>query len=146
MRRVLVEEALNGPPGTGYVDGCYVDDVVQVTAESLTLVKVRFPEFCPYHVVHNLLGGHYSQHPQCTAAPFRDVECSHGSHSRPINAQSQRPHCPAMGSVVFLPLGFSYKAGCPGSLVDGCVTCRAFADGMACSACGRRWELGDPMW
>ena len=67
MRRVLVEEAFDGPPGTGYVDGCYVDDVIQVTAESVTLVQKRFPEFCPYHVVHNLLGGHYSRHSQCTA-------------------------------------------------------------------------------
>ena len=48
-----------------------------------------------------------------------------------------------MGSVIFLPLGFSYRAGCPGSLVAGCVECRHFGSEMACAVCGRRWSSPD---
>ena len=43
----------------------------------------RFPRgYCPYHLLHNLLGGHYSRAPQCTAEPYKDVACRHGSPSR----------------------------------------------------------------
>ena len=117
MRRVLVEPAVLGPPST-YFNTCEVDDALE-DAESLTLVNERFPGFCPFHIVHNLLGGHYSRSPHCTTAPFSDTMCEHGSHSRPSDAVDQRTHCPAMGAVVFLPLGLSYRAGFPGSLVVG---------------------------
>ena len=132
-----------GPPNGTYVpDVCAIDDTLQADADSLTLVHRRFPGFCPYHIVHNLLGGHYSRHPQCTASPFADVTCAHGSHSRPEDAQDQ--DAPAWGSVVFLPLGLSYRAGCEGSLVVGCVECQAYDEAMACAACGRRWEPEGP--
>ena len=46
-----------GPPSGTYVpDICAVDDALQADADSLTLVHRRFPGFCPYHIVHNLLG------------------------------------------------------------------------------------------
>ena len=73
-----------------------------------------------------------------------DVTCSHGSHSRPSDAQGQRTHCPSLGSVVFLPLGLSYRAGCEGSLVVGCVECESYGAAMACAACGRQWEPEGP--
>ena len=142
MRRVLVEPAVLGPPST-YFNTCEVDDALE-DAESLTLVNERFPGFCPFHIVHNLLGGHYSRSPHCTTAPFSDTMCEHGSHSRPSDAVDQRTHCPAMGAVVFLPLGLSYRAGFPGSLVVGCVECQYFSYGMACATCGRRWDGDRP--
>ena len=143
MRYVLLEDA-TAQPARFCGDVCAVDDSLQCDADSLTLVQGRFPGFCPYHVVHNLLGGHYSRHPRCTASPFADVKCSHGSHSRPGDAREQRTHCPAVGSVVFLPLGLSYRAGCPGSLVAGCVECQHYGFSMACAACGRRCEPDGP--
>ena len=134
MRCVLMERARVGPPSGTYVpDVCAIDDALHADAGSLTLVHRRFPGFCPYHIVHNLLGGHYSRHPECTATPFADVACRHGSHSRPDDAQEQSTHCPAIGSVVFLPLGLSYRAGCRGSLVVGCVECESYGAAMAWS-------------
>ena len=140
MRCVLLKRAAMGPPNGTYVpDVCAIDDTLQADADSLTLVHRRFPGFCPYHIVHNLLGGHYSRHPQCTASPFADVTCAHGSHSRPDDAQDQ--DAPALGSVVFLPLGLSYRAGCRGSLVVGCVECESYGAAMACAACRRQSVL-----
>ena len=145
MRCVLLKRAAIGPPNGAYVsDVCAVDDALQADADALTLVQRRFPGFCPFHIVHNLLGGHYSRHQQCTATPFTDVTCSHGSHSRPSDAQGQRTHCPSLGSVVFLPLGLSYRAGCEGSLVVGCVECESYGAAKACAACGRQWEPEGP--
>ena len=143
MRYVLLEDT-TAQPARFCGDVCAVDDSLQCDADSLTLAQGRFPGFCPYHVVHNLLGGHYSRHPQCTASPFADVTCRYGSHSRPGDAQEQRTHCPAVGSVVFLPLGLSCRAGCPGSLVVGCVECQDYGSGMACAACGRLWPDDEP--
>ena len=111
MRQVVVEAPLVGPPGTNGPDIFRVDDGLRVDAHSLTLVQERFPGFCPYHILHNLLGGHYSRHSHCTAAPFADVTCNHGSHARPNDADSQRTHCPALGSVVFLPLVLDLNNG-----------------------------------
>ena len=140
-----MERARVGPPSGTYVpDVCAIDDALHADAGSLTLVHRRFPGFCPYHIVHNLLGGHYSRHPECTATPFADVACRHGSHSRPDDAQEQSTHCPAIGSVVFLPLGLSYRAGCRGSLVVGCVECESYGAAMACAACRRQWEPEGP--
>ena len=44
---------------------------------------------------------------------------------------------------MFLPLGLSYRAGCPGSLVAGCVECQYYGAGMACAACRRMWSEDD---
>ena len=61
MGYVLMERAAAGPPSGAYVaDVCAIDDALHVDARSLTLVHGRFPGFFPYHIIHNLLGGHYS--------------------------------------------------------------------------------------
>ena len=125
-----------------------LDDSLQVDAANLLLVKERFPDFCPFHVLHNLVGGHYSRAPQCSAEPFRDVTCEHGSHSRPVynwnDAQEYRWDCPALGAVTFLPFGLSFRAGIPGSLTVGCVACASFGYSMACAACLRRFDDDGP--
>ena len=124
-----------------------VDDTLAInTRRNVTLLQERFPGFCPYHLLHNLVGGHYSRARQCTAEPYRDVACQHGSHSRPGQEHISYAHCPAVGALVLhLPFGLSYRVGNPGSLTVGCYECSRYGDGMACAACRRQWNGGDPM-
>jgi hypothetical protein len=91
--------------------------------EDLRFLQQRFPGFCPYHILHNLLGLHYSRHGFCTAAPFSDGLCRHGSHQRPSPSREETiSTAPAEGAVVFLPFGLSRRAG-DGLLATGCVDC-----------------------
>ena len=36
------------------------------------------------HLHYNLLQLHYGQHPLCTAQPFTNEQCRHGSHAKPL--------------------------------------------------------------
>ena len=90
---ILCDSSL-GDVDTG--DSCAFDDAFQLDAAAVTLVQGCFPCFFPYHVIHNLLGGHYSRSctthhrqtdRQCMAAPFTDSQCTHGSHP----CEAERP-------------------------------------------------------
>ena len=138
-------------PGSSFGDGDprpreIVDDTLQVDAGSITLMQERFPRFCPYHLLHNLLGGHYSRSPPCSAEPFKDVQCVHGSHSRPPPDAYASTACPAQGAVVYLPFGLSCRAGCVDSLAVGCVACPGFGTTMACASCRVRWNADGGPW
>ena len=113
--------------------------------EDLLFLQQRFPGFCPYHILHNLLGLHYSRHEFCTAAPFSDVLCRHGSHQRPSPSREETiSTAPAEGAVVFLPFGLSRRAG-DGLLATGCVDCEHLQETDACGACRRLWTGGRPV-
>jgi hypothetical protein len=128
----------------GVVHGGVDDTLGRNARRNVTLLQGRFPGSCPYHLLHNLLGGHYSRAPQCTASPYTDAACRHGSHSRPGMEMDEYAHCPSVGAVVLLPFGLSYRVGNPGSLTVGCYECSYYGDAMACAACRRRWDDGVP--
>ena len=110
--------------------------------EDTRFLAHRFPGFCPHHILHNLLGLHYSRHESCTAAPFSDQRCRHGSHQRPGLSREEMIHAaPAEGAVIFLPYGLSRRAG-DGLLVAGCADCERLLEGDVCGACRRRWNAG----
>ena len=110
--------------------------------EDTRFLSHRFPGFCPHHILHNLLGLHYSRHESCTAAPFSDQSCRHGSHQRPgLSREEMIYAAPADGAVIFLPFGLSRRAG-DGLLVAGCADCERLLDGDVCGACRRRWNAG----
>ena len=114
-------------------------------ANDHALLQQRFPGHCPHHLLHNLLNLHYSRHPMCTARPFTDAQCVHGSHARPMLSQEQKMNtAPARGSVIFLPFGLSYRSERSGWLAVGCVDCERLSDGDACGSCRRQWHNGVP--
>ena len=113
--------------------------------EDVRFLQQRFPGFCPYHILHNLLGLHYSRHGLCTATPFSDVLCQHGSHQRPcLSREETLRTAPAEGAVVLLPFGLSRRAG-DGLLADGCADCEQLQETDACGACRRLWTGGRPV-
>ena len=105
----------------------------------------RFPSHCPHHLIHNLLNLHYSRHEPCSAAPFTNDECRHGTHARPVLAPAQvRATAPAEGALILLPFGLSCRA-CDdqsAALVDGCAECELLEEGEVCGGCRRVW-LGE---
>ena len=92
------------------------------TPRNLGIIRRKFPEHCPYHVTHNVLGGNFDRHGSCTVAPFSDGTCTHGSHTDP--ALSSRTEGfksqVAVGKTLQLPLGLSRRAG-SSNLHDGCL-------------------------
>ena len=101
------------------------------TPRNLGIIRRKYPGHCPYHVTHNILGGHFDRH----------VSCSHGSHANPAQsaeAVSCRSQV-AVGKTLQLPLGLSRKAGST-KLHDGCAACIQNDEyGVACMSCGRAW-------
>lgn len=61
----------------------------------------------PFHILHSLLSLHYSKHQQCTAKPFTNERCKHGSHAWPRGDGAREQDRPARkGDVVMhLALG-----------------------------------------
>ena len=112
--------------------------------EDVRFLQQRFPGFCPYHILHNLLGLHYSRHGLCTATPFSDGLCQHGSHQRPCLSEGEMSiYAPAEGALILLPFGLSRRAS-DGLLVAGCADCEQLLDGDTCGSCRRRWSGGRP--
>ena len=112
--------------------------------EDIRFLAHRFPGFCPYHILHNLLGLHYSRHESCSAAPFTDQRCRHGSHQRPCLSEGEMSiYAPAEGALILLPFGLSRRAS-DGLLVAGCADCEQLLDGDTCGSCRRRWSGGRP--
>ena len=97
----------------------------------------RFPGHCPHHLLHNLLNLHYSRHDLCSAAPFTNEGCRHGTHARPVLAPAQvRATAPAEGALILLPFGLSCRA-CDdqsAALVDGCAECELLDEGVSAAA------------
>ena len=111
------------------------------TPRNLVVVQRKYPGHCPYHITHNILGGHFDRHHSCTVAPFADGTCAHGSHSDPAHS-TEAMGCRlqvAVGKTLQYPLGFSRRAG-SSKLHDGCYLC-TFNDqfDVACASCGRAW-------
>ena len=134
--RLVLESPPDGLAAYGASPRLREDDGLRCTADSLAWVQDRFQGYCPHHILHNLLGGHYSRATACNAAPFQNVACRHGSHERPSwihNATAAST--PAVGAVIFLPFELSYRAGVPDSLTNGCAECECYGDSMACAAC-----------
>ena len=70
----------------------------------------RFPGTCPHHLHYNLLQLHYGRHPLCTAQPFTNEQCKHGSHQKPVlSGEQMRATAPAEGANIFLPFGLSSR-------------------------------------
>ena len=131
-----------GPETQLWPDGLRVSWHVQ---KDVRFLQQRFPGFCPYHILHNLLGLHYSRHGLCTATPFSDGLCQHGSHQRPcLSREDTLRTAPAEGAVVLLPFGLSRRAG-NGLLADGCADCEQLQETDACGACRRLWTGGRPV-
>ena len=115
------------------------------TADTAFLQQ-RFPQHCPHHLLWNLLDLHYSRHPSCSAAPFTDEQCQHGSHSRPVlPEQIVWQTAPAQGAVIHLPFGLSFRAATDGAIVAGCADCVSLCDGDCCGSCRRLWRDGRPV-
>lgn len=91
------------------------------TPRNLGVVRRKYPGHCPYHITHNVLGGHFSRHGSCTVEPFADGACVHGSHSDQARS-TEAMGCSlqvAVGKTLQMPLGFSRRAGST-KLHDGC--------------------------
>ena len=104
----------------------------------------RFPGTCPHHLHHNLLQLHYGRHELCTAQPFSNEQCRHGSHAKPVLSWEQmRATAPAEGANIFLPFGLSSRNRDDDiGLVAGCADCEDIEQGDTCGSCRRMW-LGD---
>ena len=105
-----------------------------------TFLRLRFPQHCPYHLLHNLLELHYGKHEWCTARPFSVDQCKYGSHSKPVLTEDQmRVTAPAEGALILLPFGLSCRSCDDGiGLVAGCAECGLFStDSSACGGCRR---------
>jgi len=114
------------------------------TLQATEFLQHRFPRNCPHHLLHNLLNGHYSQHPLCDARPFHDESCRHGSHARPqLTAAEVSATAPAAGVVIFLPFGLSCTTIDGSRLVSGCADCEFLDEGDACGGCRRVWNGGN---
>ena len=55
----------------------------EVEENNVSVIRRRFPGFCPHHIVHNLGFLSLEQQPSCTARPFSGDACAHGSHAVP---------------------------------------------------------------
>ena len=111
----------------------------------ISFLHRRFQGYCPYHILHNLLNLHYGRDEACTANPFTNEQCRHGSHERPcLSAEDMRAYAPAEGALIHLPFALSYRAG-NGELVAGCADCEYLRDGETCGACHRMWNGGQPV-
>jgi hypothetical protein len=126
------------PMGVARPDG-------QDTVDATAFLQHRFQGHCPHHLLHNLLNLHYGQHPHCTAPPFTNAECRHGSHARPVlSVQEMMATAPATGAVIFLPFGLACRAANDQSgIVNGCVDCDFLDDGDVCGSCRRLWHDGN---
>jgi hypothetical protein len=104
----------------------------------------RFPGTCPHHLLHNPLQLHYGRHELCTAQPFSNEQCQHGSHAKPLLTWEQmRLTAPAEGANILLPFGLSSRNNDDDvGLVAGCADCQFLEDGDVCGSCRRMW-LGD---
>jgi hypothetical protein len=116
----------------------------QNTEAATAFLQHRFQGHCPHHLLHNLLNLHYGQHPQCTAPPFTNAGCRHGSHARPVlSVQEVMATAPARGAVIFLPFGLACRAmNDQSGIVNGCVDCEFLDDGDVCGSCRRLWHDG----
>ena len=125
------------PMGSALPDG-------QQQMAATAFLQHRFQGHCPHHLLHNLLNLHYTRHPMCTARPFTDAQCVHGSHARPmLSEQEMRLTAPAKGAVIFLPFGLACRAAADETtIVDGCVDCDLLDDGDTCGSCRRQWLDG----
>ena len=47
--------------------------------ENVEVIRRRFPRNCPHHILNNLVFLSYDKHHECTATPFSDETCVHGS-------------------------------------------------------------------
>jgi hypothetical protein len=112
------------------------------TPRNLGVIRRKYPGLCPYQVAHNVLGGHFDRHDACTAAPFCDGVCVHGSHSDPARSAEARgcKDQTAKWKILQLALGFSRRAGST-KLHDGCAECNEEESlDVACMSCGRAWQ------
>ena len=110
-------------------------------------LQVRFPGICPHHLLYNLLQLHYGRHPMCTARPFSNEQCQHGSHQKPLLSEEQmRSTAPAEGANMFLPFGLSCR-NCDDDvgLVAGCADCETLEPGDTCGSCRRLWLDNGPV-
>ena len=109
-------------------------------AADYAFLQLRFPQHCPYHLLHNLLELHYGKHEWCTARPFSVDQCKYGSHEKPVLTEDQmRVTAPAEGALILLPFGLSCRSCDDGiGLVAGCAECGLFStDSSACGGCRR---------
>ena len=134
--------------GTDFVEAeeTFLPESARERDNALRFLMQRFPLYCPHHLLHNLLNGHYNRHPLCNARPFHDDQCRHGSHSRPQLSEAERSiTAPAAGVVIFLPFGLSYGTSSDNSashFVRGCADCEFLYDGDTCGSCRRVWRDG----
>ena len=107
----------------------------------------RFPGICPHHLHHNLLQLHYSRHPSCTAQPFTNQQCQHGSHQKPLLTMEQmQSTAPAEGANILLPFGLSCRNSDDDvGLVAGCADCETLEPGDTCGCCRRLWHEDRPV-
>ena len=107
----------------------------------------RFPGICPHHLHHNLLQLHYGRHPLCTAQPFTNEQCQHGSHQKPsLTMEQMVSTAPAEGANILLPFGLSCR-NCDDDvgLVSGCADCEDLVPGDTCGSCRRLWLDNGPV-
>ena len=132
----------------GYVFQVSLLPTVEEQEEATSFISQRFPAHCPHHLLHNLVNGHYTQHQLCSARPFQNEQCRHGTHARPQLPADEMERCaPAAGALIFLPFGLSCRVngsgvGCRSRLVAGCADCEFLGDGDTCGACRRVWTHG----
>ena len=107
----------------------------------------RFPGACPHHLLHNLLQLHYGRHELCTAQPFSNEQCRHGSHAKPLLRWEQmRSTAPAEGANILLPFSLSSRNSDDDvGLVAGCADCHLLEAGDVCGSCRRMWHGDSPV-
>ena len=109
------------------------------TDKNVDKLRRLHPRSCPHNILHNLLNGSFKRHIFCTAEPFKNGICQHGSHARPVPPAKQELRL-AMGVVVPLGFGLSARVG-DAEVFDACPACANDLDqDVACNACGLAFD------